>query len=705
MIELKEGFLPTMRIYEFAKKCGLPSKDLIALLTKHGFEASSHMSVLSDAAISLLNNELLPKKDSLDAITEKKDASVLTVKKEQQIEVEVSKPAAVKEKEVSVQAQKKPEPLQEGIAFPKKVSEKKEFGKEAPSELIKISLAPQTVSDFAQSAKKMSSEIILTLLKWGILSSKNQLITQDLVARLAEHYGLEAVKPVEKIKEETKAANLYDVQKENLQERLPVVVVMGHVDHGKTTLLDYIRKTRVAAKEKGGITQHLGAYEAITSQGNVVFIDTPGHEAFSKIRVRGTKVADIVILVVAADDGVMPQTIEALKHAQAMNVPIIVAINKIDKVEKTRIDVVKRDLASTHNLLPEEWGGQTIYIPISAKTGIGVDSLLDMIILQSKIMELKAEHIGTARGFILESKIEKGRGPVATVLTQHGLLKVGDYFVAGKTAGKINSMVDSFGSRISEVGPSHPVQVAGFDDLPGAGDLFEVVNKDLYLKTKNIQAGTKPQISARAVQGESDIKLIVKTDTNSSQEALIDSIFKISKKSEKKFNILNSGIGNITESDVMLANDTGARIVALHIKLEANASSLAARLGVTIHSFDIIYKLLEYLEEFSASLATVKMIRTKVGEALVRKVFDIKNVGMIAGCYCKQGLFVRDGMVTVWRNSKKITEGKISSLQRDKNTVKEVHTGFEFAFMIEGFRDWQIDDRIECFVEKPELKK
>jgi translation initiation factor IF-2 len=573
---------------------------------------------------------------------------------------------------------------------PKAVQEKK-------NQLI---VQPYILSDLAGLLSKTTSDLILVLLKWGILSSKNQQLPEELVERIAGHYEIPTIKKIEKPKDEQRVVSA--ASGGQLKERLPVVVVMGHVDHGKTTLLDFIRKSRVAAKEKGGITQHLGAYEAKTPQGDLVFIDTPGHEAFPKIRIRGTKVADVVILVVAADDGIMPQTIEALKHAQGMNVPIIVAINKIDKVDKARIDIVKRDLATQHNLLPEEWGGQTVYMPISAKTGAGIDKLLEMLVLQSQLMELKTEAVGPARGFILESKLEKGRGVVATVLTQHGILSIGDYFVAGKTTGKISSMVDSFGNRVDNVAASHPVQIAGFNELPDAGDYFEIIDKDTYLKTKNVFAGQRQPTLARAMNAQNAVTLIIKTDTNSSKEALLESIGKLSKKSEKPFIVLQSGIGNVTESDVMLAADTNSRIITLHVKAESNATNLAQRNEVSIHSFDIIYKLLEFLQDLLKSLEPIKTVKVKTGEAFVRKVFDIKNIGVIAGCYVKQGVLSRDGQVVIWRGSKKIGEGKILSLQRDKNTVKEVHAGFECAFTVEDFKDWQIDDRIECFVERAE---
>ncbi len=686
-----------MRVYEFAKEHGLSSKDIIALLVKNGFEISSHMSVLTDEAIQFLKKEAVKKSEKAPAAQAKKPD--IESQKIAPI-LEQSKPVVAEEEKKVTKAPMMQQTPKANAPMPRAVEPKKEIEEKkiASAQLV---LMPYTLSDLALKLNKTSSDLILTLLKWGILSNKNQLIPEELVLKIAQHYEIPTIKPVvEKPLEQKVSAKASE--KDQLKERLPVVVIMGHVDHGKTTLLDFIRKTRVAAKEKGGITQHLGAYEAKTPQGNLVFIDTPGHEAFSKIRVRGTKVADIVVLVVAADDGIMPQTIEALKHAQSMNVPIIAAINKIDKVEKARIDIVKRDLATQHNLLPEEWGGQTIYVPISAKTGLGVDKLLEMIVLQSQMMELQAQPTGSALGFVLESKLEKGRGPVATILTQQGLLKIGDHFIAGKTTGKVSSMVDSYGQRVIEVGPSHPVQVAGFSELPEAGDYFEVVDKDSYLKTKQLFSGQKQPGAQRAFQSQNDVPLIIKTDTNSSKEALLESIAKVSKKSEKGFLVLQSGIGNVSESDVMLAHDTGARIITLHVKSEPNAALLAQRTDVSITSFDIIYKLLEYLQDLSTSMAPVKMVRTKIGEAFIRKVFDIKNLGIIAGAYVKQGIFSRDGSVTIWRGNKKVGEGKISSLQRDKNTVKEVHAGYECAFMVEDFKDWQIDDRVECFVERPD---
>jgi translation initiation factor IF-2 len=564
--------------------------------------------------------------------------------------------------------------------------------------------APTAVAQVAEQLYRPVNDVILALLKLGILSSKNQLLNEKIIAQLAEHYKVKLLKPHVATAEKEPMSAVKPAEGKALQERLPIVVVMGHVDHGKTTLLDFIRKTRVAQKEKGGITQHLGAYEASTSQGNIVFLDTPGHEAFSRIRMRGSKVADIAILVVAADDGIMPQTIEAISHARAANLPIIVAINKVDKVEPTRLEGIRRELAQ-HDLLPEDWGGQTIAVPISAKTGKGIDQLLDMIVLQAQMMELKADGKSTARGYILESKLEKGRGAVATFIAQQGALHVGDTFVCGSTFGRVSSLVNSLGERIKEVGPSVPVQVAGFSDLPEAGDLFEVVSaQEQQERMRKLREAPKSSFTTKATSSENAINIIVKTDSHSSKEALLGSIAKVSKSVEKGFNILLSGVGDISESDVILAENTGSVIVGLHVKAEPNAALLAQRLGVNLNLQDIIYKLLESLEEMARGKQEVKMISTKIGEAVVRKVFDIKDLGVIAGSYVRDGRFNRDGKVTIYRGNKKIGEGKIKSLQRDKKTVKEVHTGFECGFIIENFGDFQVDDRVECYLEVPETQ-
>ena len=711
-----EGKIISMRVYEFSKEHEIPTKELLNALQTAGFSIASHMSVLTPAALDFLNEKLVKKtlssapqaalrtepaparqvsqakapKVPLPSPTVPTSQASMTTPQEQQVNAQERQ--AIKQESILSASVLKPalsSPIKPAAAKPLTAASDSFF------------LEEMTVADAATGLGKAVTDVILTLLKWGIVSNKNQLLTQEQVSRVATHYGVAATpRPAVKKVETSKVASTSD---EHSPERLPVVVVMGHVDHGKTTLLDFIRKTRIAAKEKGGITQHLGAYQAQTPHGNVVFLDTPGHEAFSKIRSRGLKVADIAILVIAADDGIMPQTVEAIKTAQSMQVPIIVAINKIDKADKARIEVIKQSL-SQYNLIPEEWGGQVIIAPISAKTGAGIDKLLELIVLQSQLMELKAQVDVPGQGYVLESRLEKGRGAVATVLLSNGTLSVGDFFIAGSTSGKVSSMMDYAGERVMQVGPSIPVSVAGFNEVPHAGDLFEAISKGDYHYAKNRPTGERAAAVHRTA-GKHIINLLIKTDTDSSKEALVESIAKMNKKLEKPYSIVHASLGPVSESDAILAADTGARIVTLHVKTEPNALALIQRLAVPIESYDIIYKLLEAMQEFADRQKEVKLVLSKVGEALVRKVFDIKNVGVIAGAYVREGIFSRDGVVVAWRGNRKLAEGKITSLQRDKKTVKEVHTGYECAFMVENFNEWAIDDRVECFVMVPDKSK
>ncbi len=559
-----------------------------------------------------------------------------------------------------------------------------------------ILLTPMTPADFADALRIPANEAILTLLRWGIIAPKNQLLDEDVIRRLAQHYSVEVTVPqaVDEKKSEILISDAAEIK-----SRPPVIVILGHVDHGKTTLLDFIRKSRVASREKGGITQHLGAYHVDTKHGGIVFLDTPGHEAFTKIRARGVKTADIAILIIAADDGVMPQTIEAIKFAKQMEVPIIVAVNKVDKADATRLEVVKRQL-SEHDLLPEEWGGQVIVAPISAKTGKGVDELLELIDLQAQVMELEADYAGEAKGYVLESKLEKGRGSVATILLQQGVLRLGDYFVAGNVSGRVSSIVTSVGKQLKEAGPADPIRVAGFAALPNAGDFFEVVSKKAARRSR-----PEDEKSRGVLLKEKAINIIVKTDTNSSKEALLDSIKKVSKKiKHTDFAIVSSGVGDISERDIMLAANTKSAILGLHVKAEQNAVSLARKEGVSVALFDIIYKLLEELQERAEKTKEVKMVDKKIGEGSVLKVFDIKKLGIVAGCMVKDGIFSRNGKVIVWRGKQQIGEGPITSLQREGKNVKEVHAGFDCAFMAEGLDDFQEDDRIEFFIQVPENK-
>src|SRR5579863_1742393 len=683
-----------MRIYEFAQSHNVSSKDLIEKLQKQGFDVKSHMSVLDDKALSFLNTSLHKADTSAhkaEPLKESKSPSTIENKVLQTSPVAVKKSS--KTSEVKKSSVSKKQTPQQPV---KKESVKKEPIVETPA-VVELVVHQMSVSDFADKIKKPVTDVIITLLKWGIMATKNQIIPEAMVQRLAEHYEVSVIKAADK--QEKTEIRKQTVSNAALEKRPPVIVVVGHVDHGKTTLLDYIRKTRVAFKEKGGITQHLGAYEATTSHGNIVFLDTPGHEAFVKIRQRGIKVADIVILIVAADDGVMPQTIEAIKYALSMKVPIIVAINKVDKVDSARLEVIKRQL-NQHGITVEDWGGDVICVPISAKTGAGVDLLLEMIALQAEMMELRAEVDVPANGYILESSLEIGRGCVATVIAQNGILKVGDYILCGNTSAHISSLFDSYNKRIKQVYPAIPAQAAGFDGRPEPGDFFRVVSKDEYLKARSAGEG-KISLAGKRFMYENGINLLVKTDNHSSLEAIVEGIDNLSKKLKKGFNILRQEVGDVNEGDIEFAFNTGSRIVCFNVKTESNAQALADRRKVSILYYGIIYKLLEDLDKIAEAAKDIEMVRSKIGEAVVLRVFDIKKVGVIAGSIMRDGRFTRDGFAVIWRGKTKVGEGKISSLQRDKKSVKEVFAGFECGFMVNGFSEWEEGDRVECFIDIP----
>lgn len=699
--------METMRVYEFARICGKPAKELVAQLQQAGFDVKTHMAVLSENELKFLEKKY--------SITAQQPMEKQQIKSAKQKISKVEKPKKQPDQQekfiAEASIQTTPETIsktskaqktegrailhkeEQAITEPKIISEieKKPIMPDA------IIIEPMTVADFALKSHKLASEVILTLLRMGIVAAKNQVITEDIIEKLVDQYQLKKSK-----KSETyKGLESIALGELALNERPPVVVVVGHVDHGKTTLLDFIRKTKVAAKEKGGITQHLGAYEVKTPQGKIIFLDTPGHEAFSKMRGRGIGVADIAILIVAADDGVMPQTVEAIKFAQEAKLPIIVAINKIDKVEKSRIEAIKQGIAQ-YGLMPEEWGGDVVCVPISAKVGTGVDHLLEMIALQSQIMELRADIARPGIGHVLESKLEKGRGPIATILCKHGSVKIGDYFLSGEVVGKASSLTNSAGERIVSFGPSEPVQVAGFASLPEVGSLFRVVPYEEYRLARDMSSPAKT-IAQRPVNVGA-MNLIVKTDTISTKEALLGAMDKLARSIGKDFNIVQANVGNVNESDVELAVSTSASIVALHVKPEVNASLLARAYGIEIYVFDIIYKLLEHFEEQLKGKKEIVMVKTKIGSAIVRQVFAIKNIGVVAGCYVQDGRFTRDGSVIILRRGKKIGEGLIKSLQRERKVVKEVHAGFECGFVVDGFEDYAVDDTVECYIQVPVSK-
>ncbi len=608
------------------------------------------------------------KKDQLLELKEREDKLLLQKKKKQE-EIELQKPA-----------QKKPLKISEAI----------------------------TVGELAKRMGIKAALVIKTLFDLGMMVTINNIIDADTAAIVASEYGFEVEKVGVEI-EDLLAEEVTAQEEEKKVKRSPVVTIMGHVDHGKTSLLDAIRQTNVVDKEAGGITQHIGAYQVEVPRGTITFLDTPGHEAFTAMRARGAKATDIVILVVAADEGPMPQTIEALNHAKAANVPIIVAINKIDK-PGANPDRVKNMLAEK-GLIPEEWGGQTVYAEVSAKKRIGIEELLDLILIQAEVLELKANPDKLARGVIIESKLDKGRGPVATVLVQEGTLKVGDPFIVGTLYGRVRSLFNDKGKRIDKAGPSTPVEVLGLPGVPEAGDEFIIVSderkarqiatmREQKLKEKEMAKKAKlslEDIYEKIQQGEiQELNIVLKGDVQGSVEAVSESLNKISS-SKVKVNIIHSGVGSINEGDVMLAEASKAIIIGFNVKVDPKAAGLAEKNNIDIKIYNIIYELIDNVKLALEGLLKPITKEVLVGKAEVRQTFSISKIGTIAGCFVLEGKVSRNNTVKVIRDKNIIFEGRLSSLKRFKDDVKEVAQGFECGMSIEGFNDIKQGDLFEFY--------
>jgi translation initiation factor IF-2 len=567
---------------------------------------------------------------------------------------------------------------------------------------------PLSVGELAARLRVPTGEVVKRLLDRGILAGINQQIEVETAASIAESFGTVVHRPRPGGPSGTapvKITRLTVATGEGAMARPPVVTVMGHVDHGKTTLLDAIRKTKVAEGEVGGITQHIGA-SVVESRGRqVVFIDTPGHEAFTALRARGAQVTDIAVLVVAADDGVMPQTIEAINHARAADVPIIVAINKMD-LPQANPDRVKQGLAEL-GLVPEEWGGETIMVPISARVGTGLDHLIEMILLVADLLDLKADVHRPARGTIIEARLDRGRGPVATVLVQEGRLKVGDAVVAGETYGRVRAMVNVRGERVDEATPSMPVEVLGLEDVPTAGDLFEVVRDERTARAlaeeRRERRRAAEQVVVRPAAAETvgeggtqELRLILKADAHGSLEALQGAIPRLSTP-EVRLSILHAGVGNITESDVMLAAASRATVVGFNVRPDAQVRRMAEAERVDIRLHRIIYEVLDDVKQMQRGLVAPKIQEVMLGQAEVRQVFTISRVGTIAGSYVTDGRIVRGANARVIRDGVVVYEGRIGSLRRFKEDVREVTEGFECGIGLERFNDIKERDVIEAY--------
>ena len=581
----------------------------------------------------------------------------------------------------------------------------------APTEpIVREVHVPETISvaDLAHKMSVKAVEVIKALMKMGSMVTINQVLDQDTAMIIVEEMGHKAL--AAKL-DDPDAFLEEDVEHKDipLEPRAPVVTVMGHVDHGKTSLLDYIRRAKVAAGEAGGITQHIGAYHVETDRGVVTFLDTPGHEAFTAMRARGAKATDLVVLVVAADDGVMPQTKEAIHHAKAAEVPLIVAVNKIDK-PGANLERVRQELI-TEGVVPEAYGGDTMFVEVSAKTGQGIDSLLEGILLQAEVLELTAPRESMAKGLIIEARLDKGRGPVATLLVQSGTLRRGDVVLAGATFGRVRAMLDENGKPIDEAGPSIPVEILGLSEVPGAGD--EVValaderkvreialfrqGKFRDVKLAKLQAAKLESMFEQMGEGEvKTLPLIIKADVQGSQEALAHSLVKLSNE-EVRVQVIHGGVGAISESDVNLAQASGAVIIGFNIRADANARKLAETFGVDLRYYNIIYDAVDEVKSALSGMLAPEKREQVLGLVEIRQVFTISKVGTIAGCYVLEGLVKRNAQVRVLRNHVVIHTGELESLKRFKDDVKEVKFGYECGLQVRNFNDLQEGDQLEVF--------
>lgn len=574
---------------------------------------------------------------------------------------------------------------------------------------------PITVKDLAAKLNLRPNDIIIKLMKHKIMATINQALDEETANLIAADFGFQLEHPPTPEEEILRSFEVVD--KAKLIARAPVVTLMGHVDHGKTSLLDAIRKSRLAEKEAGGITQHIGAYEVAIGKGHVTFLDTPGHEAFTAMRARGAQATDIVILVVAADDGVMPQTIEAIDHARAAGVPIVVALNKIDK-PAADADKVKKQLMQA-GLMPEEWGGKTITVGVSAKTGQGIDELLEMLLLEAELLELKADPTGPAKGVVIEGRLSKGGGPIATILVQTGTLKVGDTVVAGLHYGRVRAMINDLGHRVGEALPSKPVEILGLEGVPQAGDIFfavvdEKLAKDIATrrqqeaKAKELQPVkriTLEDLSQQVKEGKiKELKLIVKADVQGSLEALTQSLDSLGTK-DVKLDIIHSGIGSINESDVMLAAASNAIIIGFHVELTPEAEERAKSEKVDVRLYRIIYEAISDVRSAMEGLLEPHLEEVFLGRAEVRQAFKVSKVGTIAGCYVLKGKATRGASCRLMRGKTKIYEGRISSLKRFKEDVKEVGEGFECGIGLESFNGIDSGDIIEIFEIRKTARK
>lgn len=756
------------RVHEVAKDFGVSTKEITEILTKYRSAPKNHMQVLDDTDLSVIF-EYLTQHNQVSDMEGTLNAQGASRKKPEQSKAETKQQTESKREEPIVQQQPtqskvkrvhridtrgtgdvnlakyddhvdklvdaKAERMESKGSKKQKLTKKsdqrsKPFGNKRRQEeqekmrrlqrqqqmaaLKKIPvkvMIPEEISvgELASRMKRTAADVIKGLIKLGVMASISEVIDYDTAAIVAEEMGCKVEKEVHVTIEE-QLFDEHEDKEEELQPRDPVVVVMGHVDHGKTSLLDAIRKTKVIEGEAGGITQHIGAYRVEVDGKPITFLDTPGHAAFTSMRARGAQVTDIAILVVAADDGVMPQTIEAINHAKAANVPIIVAVNKIDK-QGANPDRVLQQLTE-YELVPEEWGGQTIVCNISAKFGQGIDNLLEMVLLTAEMADLKANPNRKARGTVIEAKLDKGRGPVATLLVQNGTLHAGDTVIAGTSVGRVRAMTNDDGKKIESAGPSVPVEIIGLAEVPGAGDIFDAVDdekmarelveqrkdKEKEERNKLFHKVTLDNLFDSIQQGEmKELNIIVKADVQGSVEAVRSSLEKLTN-DEVRVRVIHGAVGAINESDVMLAAASGAIIVGFNVRPDRTATDSAAQQGVDMRMYRVIYDAIEEMEQAMKGMLEPKFKEVVLGHAEVRQVFKITGAGAVAGCYVQDGKIQRNAEVRVVRDGIVFHEGHLNTLKRFKDDVKDVATSYECGMSIENYNDIKEGDIIECFV-------
>ncbi|MFV8827191.1 translation initiation factor IF-2 [Alkalihalobacterium sp. APHAB7] len=698
-----------MRIYEYAKEKNITSKEVIEKLKTLGFSVANHMSVIDEEAMKKLIGESKGNENNKEEVSsnKKKEDQPSKMKKTHNDDKGNNQQKNNNKKGNNKKPKGKNNNQQHNQVQQKPV-------KQALPEKVTYS-GTLTVGELAKKLHKEPSEIIKKLLFLGVMATINQELDKESIELIAGDFGVEVEEEI--IIDETNFEEFVEEENEaELQERPPVVTIMGHVDHGKTTLLDSIRNTKVTAGEAGGITQHIGAYQVEVEGKRITFLDTPGHAAFTTMRARGAQVTDITILVVAADDGVMPQTKEAISHAKAAGVPIIVAVNKMDK-EAANPDRVMQELTE-FELVPEAWGGDTIFVPVSALQGEGIDELLEMILLVAEVEEYKANPNSLARGTVIEAQLDKGRGPVATLLVQSGTLKVGDPIVVGNAFGRVRAMTNDLGRRVKSVGPAAPVEITGLNDVPHAGDQFKVfedektarqIGETRMIRQRDEERNETSKVSLddlfnQIQQGEiKEINVIIKGDVQGSVEALRGSLEKIDV-AGVKVNIIHTGVGAITESDIILAAASNAIVIGFNVRPDANTKRVADSENVDIRLHRIIYNVIEEIESAMKGMLDPEYEEKVIGQVEIRQTFKVSKIGMIAGSYVTDGKITRDSTVRLIRDGIVIYEGAINALKRFKDDAKEVSAGYECGITLENFNDVKEGDIIEAYVME-EIKR